>query len=475
MSSYQATLYQNGTLHEQYTYNVANSGEYRMLYRSWEAPLEFTSVNSSSIQLVSIDAPAGTSGMQRTIREMYSSRVRVIRSLKSQVGSLANTDEIGIFDPSYFAAGTYTVGYTYVVHPPVEYDALNDHLNLMLAGESHIPYHSVEITVPADNVVQIYAYPPMLDTEKTGDTYVITGSAAANENVAVEILTTSGGLGQVPGIRDEVPGLAGSTAWGNFWYNLPYWVAWFLNDLGKVAVLLVPFLFIVIYNRYGREKKFTVPAYLSTVPNPALKPWQVNLLFKDAALEFDQDGFYATLLDLHRKKMIAMTEKEGGEGIEIRVLSSTTDPYEQRVIAFIQQLSENGVLDTGKIGELARSAQVQYAAEEKAVRFQHMLTDITTRADAALPVQYIVDGSEHIIPLLFTCVAAFGITVIIALVASMQAAILYPAVVLWGLSLSRRVSRFSSSRPRCLATGKTITSRKNSNGTLLPTSFPIWP
>ena len=34
VSSYQATLYQNGTLHEQYTYDVANSGEYRMLYRS---------------------------------------------------------------------------------------------------------------------------------------------------------------------------------------------------------------------------------------------------------------------------------------------------------------------------------------------------------------------------------------------------------------------------------------------------------
>ena len=55
-----------------------------------------------------------------------------------------------------------------------------------------------------------------------------------------------------------------------------------------------------------------------------------------------------------------------------------------------------------------------------------MLTDITTRADAALPVKYIVDGSEHIIPLLFTCVVACGITVIIALVASMQSAILIP-------------------------------------------------
>ena len=62
-----------------------------------------------------------------------------------------------------------------------------------------------------------------------------------------------------------------------------------------------------------------------------------------------------------------------------------------------------------------------------------MLTDITTRADASLPVQYVVDGSEHVIPLLLTSLVACGITVIIALVASMQSAILYPAVVLWGI------------------------------------------
>ncbi len=174
VSSYQATLYQNGTLHEQYTYNVAYSGEYRMLYRSWEAPLEFTSVNSSSIQLVSIDAPAGTVGYAKDDSgNVFVTGTTPTASLKSQVASLANTDETGIFDPSYFAAGTYTVGYTYVVHPPVEYDGTNDHLNLKFAGGSHIPYHAVEITVPADNVVQFSAYPPMLDTVKSGDTYVI--------------------------------------------------------------------------------------------------------------------------------------------------------------------------------------------------------------------------------------------------------------------------------------------------------------
>ena len=42
VDSYTAVLYENGTLTEQYTYIVKNPGEYRMLYRSWEAPLVFT-------------------------------------------------------------------------------------------------------------------------------------------------------------------------------------------------------------------------------------------------------------------------------------------------------------------------------------------------------------------------------------------------------------------------------------------------
>ena len=51
-----------------------------------------------------------------------------------------------------------------------------------------------------------------------------------------------------------------------------------------------------------------------------MKPWQVNLLFKGDALDFDEDGYYATLLELHRRKIISITEKGDGKGIEIRVL-----------------------------------------------------------------------------------------------------------------------------------------------------------
>ena len=37
--------------------------------------------------------------------------------------------------------------------------------------------------------------------------------------------------------------------------------------LAKALVVLIPFLFLGIWYVFGREKKFTVPQYLSVVPN----------------------------------------------------------------------------------------------------------------------------------------------------------------------------------------------------------------
>lgn len=43
VDSYEATLAEDGGLQEHYTYDVSSSGQYRMLYRIWEAPLIFDS------------------------------------------------------------------------------------------------------------------------------------------------------------------------------------------------------------------------------------------------------------------------------------------------------------------------------------------------------------------------------------------------------------------------------------------------
>jgi len=347
------------------------------------------------------------------------------------IGNLAENNEVGIFKPDYYNAGSYTVAYTYILHPPVEYDTTNSHLNLKFAGTGHVPYQNIRIIIPANQVVQVFVYLPTL---KVADTYVITGSVGADENLAVEFLTSADGLLQVPGFRKEVLDIKGKTSSANFWYNLPYFVANVLNILAKIAGILVPVFLIAVYYWYGRERAYTVPEYLSTIPNPALKPWQINLLFKGDALDFDEDGYYATLLDLHRRKIISITDKGEPRGIEIRLLSGvTTDPYEQRVLGFLELVSENGVFDTAQIEALARSVQTSNAAEEKALKYQRTLTDVTGRVDKTLAIQYMVDGRDHLLPLLLTGIAMFAVTLILALGIPAQLSILGPAVVLWAI------------------------------------------
>ena len=62
VDSYDAVLYANGTLTERYTYDVKTSGEYRMLFRSWNAPLTFGTASGQNVQFVSVTPPSGTIG-----------------------------------------------------------------------------------------------------------------------------------------------------------------------------------------------------------------------------------------------------------------------------------------------------------------------------------------------------------------------------------------------------------------------------
>ena len=200
----------------------------------------------------------------------------------------------------------------------------------------------------------------------------------------------------------------------------------------------------------------------------------MNLLFKGDALDFDEDGYYATLLDLHRRKNLAITGKGDGNGVEIRVLSSANlDPYEQRVLTFIDQIADESVLDTEKIAAIAKQAQSDSGAEEIALRYQRNLTDVTSRVDTRLSLQYMVDGRDHITPLGMVAGVMLCVTVILAIVCSMQSYILFPAALSGVWSSSRRGLPLPP-RPRCSATGRTTTIKKNWSGMHSPVSSLIW-
>ena len=148
VSHYDAVLYENGTLAEHYDYDVKNSGQYRMLYRFWEAPLVTTPLGKPSIEFVSLTNPPGTTGY---VKDAGSS-VTIVGSggdqdQKGKIKQLAELNEMGAFQPSYFNAGTYTLETVVVVHPPLEYDGLDAHLNLKLV-DRHIPYRDIRIAIP---------------------------------------------------------------------------------------------------------------------------------------------------------------------------------------------------------------------------------------------------------------------------------------------------------------------------------------
>lgn len=175
-----------------------------------------------------------------------------------------------------------------------------------------------------------------------------------------------------------------------------------------------------------------MPAYLSTLPGNSLKPWQVNLLFTNDAVDYDENGYYATLLDLHKRKKIVITEKGEGRGLLIRVLTTGgTDTYEQRVIAFVNMLSENGVLDTDHIEALAKKARTVSSAEETTLRYQRSLTDVTSRVDTAICDQYIVNGRDHLMLPALTGIVLMGSTAILFFIAPMEGYLTGPALVLW--------------------------------------------
>ena len=429
---YDAVFYENGTLIERYTYHVREPGEYRMLFRYWDAPLSFASIDRPHIEFAGLSAPPGTIGYVRDYRgEVRTAAGTPLIGEIETIRSLALENEVGIFNPNYFAPGTYTVEYRYVVRPPIEYDGEWAHLNLKLLDE-HVPFRDIQITLPfADMIEEVYTHPPTLVVERTGEAVVITGSAPENDALNIEMILDPVFMEGISGFPTYISDVRQQAADANRWPPILYKVAGLFHDLSSVLVLLMPFILLGVYLRYGRERSFTVPEYLSFTPNTALKPWQVNLLFKGDALEFDEDGFYATLLDLHRQKKILVTEKPEGKGVTVRILSTeSTDPYEQRVLNFLANLADDDVVDTADLEDLARAARGGLGYQHRIVQYQQSLAALTRDVDPSFAYRYIKDGRTLILPLAFLGAIPCGLSILLLLLAPGAAYLLVPAAVL---------------------------------------------
>ena len=429
---YDAVFYANGTLVERYTYDVRSAGEYRMLFRYWDAPLTFSAIDRPHIEFVGMTAPPGTIGYVKDDRgEVQIAAGSPTSADLSTIRGLAFDNEVGLYNPGYFAPGTYTVEYRYGVRPPVEYDKEWAHLNLKLVDE-HIPFRSLRVTLPfAGQIEEVYTHPPTLEVERTAESVVITGAATQDDALNIEMILDSAFMEGIDAFPEYVPGVQQQTADAHRWPSFLYAAAGVLYTLATILVLAMPFILLGVYLRYGREKEFTVPEYLSFTPNTALKPWQVNLLFKGDALEFDENGFYATVLDLHRQKKIVVTEKPDGNGVTVRIVSGeSTDPYEQRVLNFLGNIADDHVVDTADLEEFARTARRSPGYQHRIEQYQQSLAGLTRDVDTSLAYRYIKDGRTMILPFIFLGAIPCGLSILAFILAPGAAYLLIPASVL---------------------------------------------
>ena len=407
VDKYVAHLKPDGTLTEFYTYTFTVQ-QYHMLYRSWEVPVSLTPLDFPYIQPIKVDSPPGSVAYVKD----QNGDVTILSPGESNqivadtIDNLADYNEVGCYYAPSFQPGSYNIDYTFKVFPPIEYDSTYDHLNLMLA-DVHIPYKNVTVIIDnASYVDAVYAHPPSLKVSRTGNQITISGSAAQDELLEVELLMTPGAH-QIEGFRTPVSDVKGKTDSANFWYSLQYNAANGLGLAGEIIVILVPFLLLFIYFRYGREEEVTVPTYLSNVPNKDRKPWLVNLVFRKDIFDFDEDGFYATLLDLHLRKKIRLEPRD--HGMKIYILDpSTDDDYEKRVIGFLQKLAKDGVFDTDTLRDLAHDIKNGKGSYTQAVAVQEDLQGLTRRVDKNTVGQFAVSGRVKVIP-----IALLGVAVLV--------------------------------------------------------------
>ncbi|MDD1654724.1 MAG: DUF2207 domain-containing protein, partial [Methanomicrobiales archaeon] len=454
---YSAALAPDGTLTETYTYDVKAANTYRMLYRTWEVPLSFGFLDQPSVEFVGMDPPAGTIGYAKddagriwTSDQPAGSPVPGGGSALGDLQYLAQPNEVGIANPSYFPAGTYTVRYTFLLHPPIEYDPESSHLNLRLA-DAHVPYRIVSLTFPSDGVKKVYPYPPFLSAVRQDSTYQITGTAGSDEVLGYEIVATRAYTDGIRGFPNAVADVQGQTAWASWIWSIPYYIGVLLLGLGMLLALGIPFLLYLVWRRYGQEAAAVAPEYLSVIPDRMVPPWVVNLVFRGDALDFDANGLYATILDLHRRKILQIREtgeeapkpaggvlagisslgKDRAPDLEIRVLKTTVnDPYEQRVINFLRNTGHGDVVRTGSFQAMANAAQTDRLKEAEVLRLKASLDGLTTQPDRAVASRFVIDGRPRVVPLLLGSAIVAGIAILVLVLVSQAGSLLIPAVFL---------------------------------------------
>ncbi|HWQ67108.1 MAG TPA: DUF2207 domain-containing protein [Methanospirillum sp.] len=392
----------DGSLTETYQYQVRSDDTYRSLNRNFLAPVSMTPLSSPYVRFIGVTAPKGAVGYMKD----YSGKVTMeggTSESQALIRQRASNNEAGAFKQDYYQKGSWSVLYTWQISPPVERGIDADHLNIDIAT-SHIPYSSVRITFPADNVISVYPHPADLTVTREGERYILTGSAPADVPLGFELLLTRGAGDQIHGIITDLGSVSviEKTSAANPWYGaILAMLPPVILTISQILLAVIPVGLFLIWYLKGREIPFTVPEHLSVIPDPSLKPWMVTLIFEGDPQEFGENGLYATLLDMHRQGLIKIEEKPGETNILITLLkTSSPDAYEQTVLTTLGRIATDGVLDTGMLASMAETANSNSEVRTNLLAYQEQIKSLNDYSSSALENRYIEDGRGYLVPLL---------------------------------------------------------------------------
>ncbi|MBT5643212.1 DUF2207 domain-containing protein, partial [Candidatus Bathyarchaeota archaeon] len=342
VSDYSAVFYSDGTLEETFTYRINVEGK-RFLFRFWEDRLSTIQLPSANIMLVDIEAPQGTIRYVKTYSGQLSTLDDSTADTHYQIDRLAYDNEAGAFKPGGYEIGEYTVKYTYLIKPPLEYDDEYAHLNLKLATE-HLPYKKVRVAFENPGyILNSYPHPPTLRRATDGNMIVFTGSSGEDELLEFEFLMTKDALTALDGVERQVENVKGLTVDANRWYSLEFLAATGFLWVARLAGFAVPIWLYRLWSREGKEREYLVPKTLSFIPHEGRTPRIVNIVFKNSVSDYDEDAFYATMLNLHLRDKLKVTPEENGARVEI-LNDKGLDVYENKIIDFIRSISSDGVI-----------------------------------------------------------------------------------------------------------------------------------
>ena len=146
VDSYRADIYLNGTLAEQFVYDISASGKYKMIYRSWKMPLSEQSMKSPYVSLLEISPPQGSVPYLKNWAGNVTPLSAQAKNYTGRIANLSENNEAGCLQPQMFSAGKYRIDYRFLIHPFLECDQEFCHWNLRLADD-HLPYRQITVYI----------------------------------------------------------------------------------------------------------------------------------------------------------------------------------------------------------------------------------------------------------------------------------------------------------------------------------------